>query len=76
MADLEAALRDNEIRVITLGREIKELASRLDRLETEKRDAEKQAMTSGHMLQQLDAEMARVGERLNTCQREIQRLSF
>ena len=76
MADLEAALRDNEIRVITLGREIKELASRLDRLETEKRDAEKQAMTSGHMLQQLDAEMARVGERLSTCQREIQRLSF
>src|SRR6202044_49885 len=51
LADLEAALRDNEIRVITLGREIKELASRLDRLETEKRDAEKQAMTSGHMLQ-------------------------
>ena len=75
MADLEAALRDNEIRVITLGREIKELASRLDRLETEKRDAEKQAMTSGHMLQQLDAEMARVGERLSTCQREIQRLA-
>lgn len=74
MADLEAALRDNEIRVITLGREIKELASRLDRLETEKRDAEKQAMTSGHMLQQLDAEMARVSDRLNICQREIQRL--
>jgi chromosome segregation protein len=75
MADLEAALRDNEIRVITLGREIKELASRLDRLETEKRDAEKQAMTSGHMLRQLDAEMARVGERLSTCQREVQRLA-
>ena len=75
MADLEAALRDDEIRVITLGREIKELASRLEHLETEKRNAEKQAMTSGHMLQQLDAEMARVGERLNTCQREIQRLS-
>ena len=76
MADLEAALRDNEIRVITLGREIKELASRLDRLETEKRDAEKQAMTSGHMLQQLDAEMARVGERLSTCQREIAATGF
>jgi chromosome segregation protein len=75
MADLEAALRDNEIRVITLGREIKELALRLDRLETEKRDAEKQAMTSGHMLQQLEAEMVRVGERLSTCQREIQRLA-
>jgi chromosome segregation protein len=58
-----------------LGREIKELASRLDRLETEKRESEKQAMTSGHMLQQLDSEMARVGERLSTCRHEIQRLA-
>jgi chromosome segregation protein len=73
--ELEAALRNDELRVLTLGREIKELASRLDRLDTEKREAEKQAMTSGHMLQQLDSEMARVGERLNTCRHEIQRLA-
>jgi chromosome segregation protein len=73
--ELEAALREDEMRVLTLGREIKELTSRLDRLETEKRDAEKQAMTSGHMLQQLDSEMARVSERLNTCRHEIQRLA-
>ena len=58
-------LRDEEMRVLTLGREIKELTSLLDRLEGEKREAEKQAMTSGHMLQQLDSEMTRVGERLN-----------
>jgi len=73
--ELESALRNDELRVLTLGREIKELSSRLDRLETEKREAEKQAMTSGHMLRQLDTEMSRVGERLNTCRHEIHRLA-
>jgi chromosome segregation protein len=73
--ELEAALRNDEMRVLTLGREIKELTQRLDHLETEKREAEKQAMTSGHMLQQLDSEMIRVGERLTTCRGEIQRLA-
>ena len=73
--ELESALRNDELRVLTLGREIKELSSRLDRLEAEKREAEKQAMTSGHMLQQLDSEMARVSERLDTCRHEIQRLA-
>jgi chromosome segregation protein len=73
--DLETALRNEELRVLTLAREIKELTSRLERLEEEKREAEKQAMTSGHMLQQLDSEMARVSERLNTSAREIQRLA-
>ena len=75
LGDLESTLRNEELRVLTLAREIKELASRLDRLETEKRAAEKQAMTSGHMLQQLDSEMVRVGERLSTCHHEIQRLT-
>jgi chromosome segregation protein len=73
--ELEGALRNDEMRVLTLGREIKELAARLDRLEIDEREAQKQAMTSGHMLQQLDSEMARVGERLDTCRREIQRLA-
>ena len=73
--ELEAALRNDELRVLTLAREIKELTSRLDRLETEKREAEKQAMTSGHMLQQLDSEMVRVSERLDICHHEIQRLN-
>jgi chromosome segregation protein len=73
--ELESALRNDELRVLTLGREIKELSSRLDRLEGDKREAEKQAMTSGHMLHQLDSEMARVSERLDTCRHEIQRLA-
>ncbi len=73
--ELEAALRNDELRVLTLAREIKELTSRLDRLETEKREAERQAMTSGHMLRQLDSEMVRVSERLDICRHEFQRLN-
>ena len=74
LGELEAALRDEEMRVLTLGREIRDLTSLLDRLEAEKRQAEKQAMTSGHMLQQLESEMTRVMERLHTSQQEINRL--
>jgi chromosome segregation protein len=75
LEELEHALRDGEARVLLLGREIKEHTSLLDRLEEEKRVAEKQAMTSGHMLQQLEAEMGRVGERLNTSRSELHRLT-
>jgi len=58
-----------------LGREIQEHTSLLDRLEDEKREAEKQAMTSGHLLQQLDAEMSRVRERIAISEGELQRLA-
>jgi chromosome segregation protein len=74
LEDLERALRDEETRVLTLGREIKDLTSLLDRLEGEKREAEHQAMTSSHLLQQLDAEISRLGERLTVSQLELQRL--
>jgi chromosome segregation protein len=73
--DLERALRNEETRVLTLGREIKELSSLLDRLEGEKREAENQSMTSRHMLQQLDSEMSRVTERMRVSQSELQRLA-
>jgi chromosome segregation protein len=75
LEDLERALREEEMRVLTLGREIKDFTSLLDRLEGEKREAEHQSMTSGHMLQQLDSEMARVGERMSISQAELQRLA-
>ncbi len=75
LEDLERALRDEEMRVLTLGREIKEFSSLLERLEGEKREAEHQSMTSGHMLQQLDSEMARVIERTRISQAEMQRLA-
>jgi chromosome segregation protein len=75
LEDLERALRDEEMRVLTLAREIKEFSSLLERLEGEKREAEHQSMTSRHMLQQLDSEMARVAERMNISQAELRRLS-
>jgi chromosome segregation protein len=74
LEDLERALRDEEMRVLTLGREIKDLTSLLDRLDGEKREADHQALTSGHMLQQLESEMTRVSERMNISQLELQRL--
>ena len=61
--------------MLTLGREIKEFNSLLERLEGEKREAEHQSMTSGHMLQQLDSEMSRVMERMRISQGEMQRLA-
>jgi chromosome segregation protein len=73
--ELERALRNEEMRVLTLGREIKELSSLLERLEGEKREAEHQSLTSRHMLQQLDAEMSRVTERMSVAQAEMQRLA-
>jgi chromosome segregation protein len=72
---LERALREEETRVMTLGREITELASLLERLDAEKREAEHQAMTSQHMLQQLDSEITRVSDRLNVAKLEMGRLA-
>ncbi|MFB3813674.1 MAG: chromosome segregation protein SMC [Terriglobales bacterium] len=74
MNEIERVLREEETRVQTLGREITELTSLLERLEADKREAEKQAMTSGHTLRQMDTEMARVRQRLETYERELQRV--
>ena len=62
-----SALRNEETQVLTLGREIKDHAALLDRLEEEKREAEKQAMTSGHLLRQLDAETGSSERTAQTC---------
>ncbi len=75
VAELEIALRGEEQRAGVLAREIKDLTALLERLEDEKREAEKQAMTSGHSLRQLDAEAAKTNERLAIYQRELQRLA-
>ncbi|HTC47165.1 MAG TPA: chromosome segregation protein SMC [Candidatus Aquilonibacter sp.] len=74
LEELEHALRHEEMKVLTLGREIKDFTSLLERLEGEKHDAEHHSMTSRHMLQQLDSEMMRVSERLRISQAELQRL--
>jgi len=75
LEELERALREKELLVLRLGREIKEHASLLERLENDKREAEKQAMTSGHLLQQLKGEISRVRERIEVSERELQRLA-
>src|SRR6202011_1239492 len=41
LSQIESAMRDEELRVLQLARGIKDLTSLLDRLEAEKRDAEK-----------------------------------
>jgi chromosome segregation protein len=73
-SDVEQMMASEQTRVTTLGREISDLTSLLQRLEDDKREAERQAMTSGHTLQQLDSEMTRVRERLGTYEREMVRL--
>jgi chromosome segregation protein len=72
--DVERAMAEEQTRVAAVTREINELTSLLQRLEDDKREAERQAMTSGHTLQQLESEMTRVRERLFTYERETQRL--
>ncbi len=74
IADVEVALRDEESGVMRLGREIAELSALLQQREGERMDAEKLAMTSGHALKQLDAEMARIRERQELSQREVSRI--
>jgi chromosome segregation protein len=75
LAELEIALRGEEQRVALLAREISELSSLLERLEEEKREADKDAMTSGHSLQQLDSETFKLQERAAICDGELRRLA-
>jgi chromosome segregation protein len=72
-ADVERSMASEQTRVAALTRDIGELTMLLQRLEDDKREAERKAMTSGHTLQQLDGEMVRVRERLVTYERELTR---
>ncbi|HEY4932687.1 MAG TPA: chromosome segregation protein SMC [Terriglobales bacterium] len=74
-ADVEGAMASEQAKVAVLTNEIVEITGLLQRLEEDKREAERQAMTSGHTLQQLESEMSRVRERLSTYARETQRLA-
>ncbi len=73
-SEVERSMASEQTRVAALTRDIGELTSLLQHLEDEKREAERQAMTSGHTLQQLDGELVRVRERLVTYERELTRL--
>jgi chromosome segregation protein len=74
-AELERTIGAEETRIAALAREISEMTSLLHCLEDDKRDAERQAMTSGHTLRQLEGEMARVRERISTYERELHRVT-
>ncbi|HTD25225.1 MAG TPA: chromosome segregation protein SMC [Terriglobales bacterium] len=74
LSDMEQTLRADEARTAVLGREITELTSLLVRLEEERREAEKLALTSGHALQQLEAELEKTQQRLGTYEAEISRV--
>jgi chromosome segregation protein len=73
-AEVEQMMAAEQTRVAALTRDIGDLTGLLQRLEEDKRGAERQAMTSGHTLQQLEGEMARVRERLSVYAQEMQRL--
>jgi chromosome segregation protein len=71
--ELEAVIQNEQGRVQTLGRELTELGKLLSTLEEERREAEKQALTSGHALKQMETELARTEQRLNTYRLEMER---
>jgi chromosome segregation protein len=71
--DLEAAIQNEQNKVQVLARELAELTKLLANLEDERRDAEKQALTSGHALRQMDTELERTGQRMNTYRQELVR---
>ncbi|HEV8523621.1 MAG TPA: chromosome segregation protein SMC [Terriglobales bacterium] len=74
IAGIEDALRDQEYRVTTIAREISELVSLLDRLELDKRDAEREALTASHALEQIESQLERSHERQSTCRQELDRV--
>jgi chromosome segregation protein len=74
MTELERAIGEKETCIAALGRDMVELTSLLQRLEDEKRESERQVMTSEHTLRQLEGEMARIRERLSTYESELRRV--
>ena len=74
LADLERTLGEEERRAAMLARDIADLTSLLERLEAEKREADRAALTTGNSLQQLESEVSRIGERVALAEREAQRV--
>jgi len=72
--EVERAVRSDELKIATLGKEIAELVSLLDHLEAERREAEKLALTSGHSLEQMASEMSKTELRLVTYRSELGRV--
>jgi chromosome segregation protein len=73
VSDLEAAMQNEQTKIQTLGRELADLNRLVDTLEYERREAEKLSLSSGHALKQMETELARTGQRLNTYRLELER---
>ncbi|HMF90845.1 MAG TPA: chromosome segregation protein SMC [Candidatus Angelobacter sp.] len=71
--DLEAAIQNEQNKVQLLARELGELAKLLSNLEEDRREAEKQALTSGHALKQMETELERTEQRMSTYRLEFER---
>jgi chromosome segregation protein len=71
--ELEAAIQSEQSKVQILGRELAELAKLLTTLEEERREAEKQALSFGHALQQMETELKRTDQRMNTYRLDFER---
>ncbi|MGH9567845.1 MAG: chromosome segregation protein SMC, partial [Candidatus Angelobacter sp.] len=72
-AELEAAIQNEQQKVQAISRQLAELTSLLAHLEEERREAEKQALTSGHALKQMESDLARTEQRLNAYRLEFER---
>jgi chromosome segregation protein len=72
-ADLEAATGNEQSKIQLLVRELAEMTKLLANLEEQRREAEKQALTSGHALEQMETELARTEQRLSTYRLEFER---
>ncbi len=73
VSELEAAMQNEQTKIQTLGRELAELNRLVDTLEFERREAEKLSLSSGHALKQMETELARTEQRLNTYRVELER---
>ncbi|MGC2321741.1 MAG: chromosome segregation protein SMC, partial [Terriglobales bacterium] len=71
---MEKTLGAEEHRAAKLSLRLKELEQQLSKLEQERLEAEKQALTSSHVLEQLDSEMERNRERRETYSLEWERV--
>ncbi|MBI2677798.1 MAG: chromosome segregation protein SMC [Candidatus Koribacter versatilis] len=72
--ELERAVREDELKVATLGREIAELTTLLDHLEEERREADKLALTAGHSLEQMSTDLGKTDSRLAIFRAEMARV--
>jgi chromosome segregation protein len=75
LGEMERAMSAESARILTLEHDLRELTTLLAKLEDELRLAEKQAMTHGHALNQMESEMSRTQQRLNSYRVELDRVT-